>query len=486
MDDLTRRPRGRSACAVSSPAVRRTRATAHFLCTCAAAACGSIPLQSDQRGYAHMLLAALVYVSCSSRTCSLRTRPAFEAMPRKCTGTGGAACTFGQAEGAVRVSGLYRRCVWCDPERMTAACRDSKAGRHNIVKTMKRMTEAQQARAIERVPASFRATFQSLLDNIARCSGRPDEPCIFQETGTGQAAYVKRGQEQCDWCNLELLEAACGTAAGRRKLLPRLKSMSDTARKKAIDQWIPVVHREYFREHVPAGKAKTRPRKRPAVARACKTWKIALVQRKSWRAPASEEQQRAYRQHKLDDRARVRRCFGLRSCRSRRGAQVDNDTGLPPPKRSKLAADLYKWCRKDSWRLCDSCLGLDVAPMTQGVLNTQEEKATIQKCSRCKAAVRCAVPVPEDTPEELRGLDETSIAALAPLACDCGPVRGARTQRRRPAERVSPAFQSHPLLLERRHREGAHCRSGRSRTETEGQGGAEILAQEGGLFLRQI
>ena len=304
---------------------------------------------------------------------------------------------------------------------MAQACRDSKAGRSIMVKSFKQMTEAQQNSAFARVPEAFQATFRALMDRMPRCEGRPGEPCEYHEANTGEAAHAKKGCSQCVWCSEELLATACGTEAACKKLIPQLRRLLAAARNKIIAERIPAEHHEFFKATFQAPRTK-----RPA-ARRPETWQDLLAKRASHRAPASEEKLATYRKRKLDDRARVRRCFKIDG-RVQRGAEVDNSTGLPPPKRSKLAEDLWRWCAERSWKLCRSCAGMGPADLTQKALAAEADDPTVAMCKRCSAKVVCEAPAPDDVPEELRGLDDESAAALAHLECNVGPVVRARNQ----------------------------------------------------------
>ena len=360
-------------------------------------------------------------------------------MPARCAGAGVTRCPFGKEGKPNFVGGKYSQCVWCSEERLVSACRDSKSQRSALMKSFKQMTEAQQARALRIVPEDYQPTFQTLIDKLKRCEGRAGEPCEFHEGNAGEAAHAKKGYNQCLWCSEELLAAACETEGARKKLVRQLQRLSMANRGRVIDHRVPQEHRAFFRTSFPAargGAAKRPAARRPAAAgeegaaeaaeeEVALTWSEALEKRQSHRAPASEEMQLEYRKRKLDDRARVRRCFDLGG-RVQRGAEVDNSTGLPPPKRSKLAEDLWQWCSTRSWKLCMTCAGMEQADLTQSALSAAEAEVTVPLCDRCKAKVVCKAPSPEDVPEELRGLTEESAAALAHLECNVGPVVRAR------------------------------------------------------------
>ena len=350
-------------------------------------------------------------------------------MPAKCRGMDGIACTFGKKNGSMRVGKGRCHCVWCSAERMKAAC-ESKAGRASLVRDFKRMRKEQQVRALDRIPQHYIATFQSLMQDVAPCQGCSGEPCTFDEENTGQPARVQGQNAQCDWCDLEALSKKCATSKGRAGLLARLRGFSAAAADKLITTRIPKAHREYFTDGVaraPPGRGRPAACKRPA-AKKRRTWEETLARRQSHTGAPSEEQKKRYRQQKLDDRARVRRNFDMRKRRHESNAEVSNDTGLPPPKRSKLAQNLWNWCLTESWKMCDVCGKMQVMPLTQKSLTGPPGSPTIsaRECKRCSAEVDCPAPTPEDVPQELRDLGPEATAALAHLECDVGPEVFAR------------------------------------------------------------
>ena len=147
-----------------------------------------------------------------------------------------------------------------------------------------------------------------------------------------------------------------------------------------------------------------------------------LASRQSHRALPDAKAQKHYREQVLDDRARVLRRFGIKRARTARGADVDNDTGLPPPKRTKLAKDIYQWCRFNAWSMCADCRTLLPRDMTEKSLSKPlPPVVTGSACSRCKAKIQCAAPTPEYVPVELRGLIHEACKALSPLEVDVGP-----------------------------------------------------------------
>ena len=346
----------------------------------------------------------------------------------KCQGRDGQACTFGKNGKALRGSYGHRQCLWCSPERLVDAC-DRRASRGGLVKSFKNMSEEQQSRAVAVVPEKFRAYFEKVASKQWRCNGYNGETCVFAESETGGKAQVHQRKPQCLFCNMELLAQQCSTQTGRSKALTSLRTMLPTSRQKAVEERVPEEHRKYFQDALAvragggaAPGAQRANRKRPAAAMEA-DWKPVLEKRQSLRSPWDEKKQKAYRAQVLDDRARVRRRFGLPG-RASRGQEVTNETGLPSPKRSKLGQQLHEWCTRQSWGMCRQCHSMVPLPLTELSLQRPLPKATVPagSCVRCQAKVACAAPLPEEVPEPLRNLSEEMCQALAPLELDVGPM----------------------------------------------------------------
>eukprot|EP00439_Symbiodinium_sp_Y106_P016583 s3477_g2.t1 len=171
-------------------------------------------------------------------------------MPKHCAGASGVACSFGVPGGAKQVGGNYSQCMWCNPERMLAACRDTTQGRHNVVKAFKQMTAEQQVRALRRVPQDYQAAFQTLAARSDRCVGLAGEPCCFQESIVGGVAKARQGSNQCVWCDKAALAEACRLESGRKKLLPHLRRLTLAARQKAMNERVPEQHKQFFLDAV--------------------------------------------------------------------------------------------------------------------------------------------------------------------------------------------------------------------------------------------
>ena len=252
---------------------------------------------------------------------------------KKCPGRSGQACTFGKHGQASWSSRGHRQCMWCSPDRLLEAC-DRRGSRGGLVKSFKNMSEEQQGRALALLPEKFQAYFVEVASKQWRCQGYNGETCVFAESDEGGKAQVNQKKLQCLFCDVELLARQCSTQTGQGKFLTRLRRMAPASRQKAVEARIPEEHRKYFQDALAvravggaAAGAQRANRKRPAAAMEA-DWKPVLEKRQSLRSTWDEKKQKAYRVQVLDDRARVRRRFGLPG-RASRGEDVTNETGLP-------------------------------------------------------------------------------------------------------------------------------------------------------------
>ena len=100
---------------------------------------------------------------------------------------------------------------------------------------------------------------------------------------------------------------------------------------------------------------------------------------------------------------------------------VDNSTGLPSAKRSRIAAYLEHWCKYNSWCQCEACHTVQTRTMTPTNLAPGLSPTVPQ--NQCK--LRCGkstvyIPKLEDVPKKLRNLSADALAALSPLEIDVG------------------------------------------------------------------
>ena len=160
-------------------------------------------------------------------------------------------------------------------------------------------------------------------------------------------------------------------------------------------------------------------------------WKILLETRKRSRAAATAGELAEYKAKVLNDRARARRAMGVEGVRAQCGVAVDNDTSLPPAKRSRRCEDFERWCNYNSWSMCRKCGGLQPRDLTQGSLTmAQGPLHSDKKCTRCQANRKQPVLSPDDVPALLRDLSEQASRELvcpthAPnpnLCCSGTPV----------------------------------------------------------------
>ena len=256
------------------------------------------------------------------------------------------------------------------------------------------------------------------------CQGRDGTPCCFG--ADGQRARTSRGYVACVWCSVARLDDNMNRKQTRGQLVQTFKTLS-ARQQQAAKNYLKPEHQEFF-EKLRKGETVT---KRPAARAAVKIdknvdWGACLAKRKNNRAEPTEPSKKRYREKVLEDRARVRRRFDIAG-RAAKGEEVDNDTGLPPPKRSKLAADVHGWCRNKSWAMCAECSSMVMREMTEKGL-TKDLAPLIQKrlCSICRGVVKYIVPDPATTPAELIGLSPEAAEALSPLEVDVGPELRAR------------------------------------------------------------
>lgn len=151
-------------------------------------------------------------------------------------------------------------------------------------------------------------------------------------------------------------------------------------------------------------------------------WANELKKRKGIDPDLTPEAQKEYRKRVLDDQRRVKNRFGIHAERVPVGASINNDTGLPPSKRSRLSADIQHWCEFNSWGVCANCgimLPRSITP--QSLTQTLPPEVPSSKCHHCSATRQYFVPNAKDTPEELQRLKSTITEALSPVIINAGP-----------------------------------------------------------------
>ena len=266
-----------------------------------------------------------------------------------------------------------------------------------------------------------------------RCKGHPDgRPCRFAADGSGGAAHGNQWRDtgRCSFCDKAKMEAAVGTAHGRRNIVRILKHWYQHAR--------PIFEAAFGQSTIAElGKDKQDQLRCQA---AQPTAAGVLERRRSVMADPTADQRQAHNAAVQGDRDYVRRKFFPQRKRTVRHAALDwthpmteewqeqiqdiaaNDTGLPAATCSPAAVALEKWCKHASWDLCRTCASVQPRHLKEEALRKQDGNIIV--CKNCaKAESKQAwVPQPEDVPEPLKGLSREEVEALRPLDIDSGPV----------------------------------------------------------------
>ena len=369
---------------------------------------------------------------------------------KTCTGRNDAEpCVFGGRTGGepALVYGAAEKCVFCDGERMKTNILDAME-RGRMVRKYKTFTEEVQSKAIEYVPQEFRVHFQRTAAQ-KKCQGLA---CIFSQNGEKIRARTNSKQVECFFCNANGLRAACEKPNAVRTIANKMQKLHKDAQQIVLAERLPKTLAAEIKRKMAAPPPKARrTQKRKAVdaeavhgpytleevvsmrqARRA-AWHEKLQQRQPPRTDFTEQELATYRKRALDDRATSRKALGLRE-KVKRGRLIDNDTDLPPAKRTRLATDIDNWCRYNSWGLCKSCGCLNPRPMTPKLLDLEQvPEIPPRSCAYCSAQQDFPTPTPDDIPEPLRDLSTIVCEALSPLEMDCGPYECAKTKAGRDA-----------------------------------------------------
>ena len=297
--------------------------------------------------------------------------------------------------------------------------------RKRIMNRFKRMNENQRSLVISRVP-NLRTALEEADRRNRLCPGRPDDPCVFGGQATGKAVRLKgTNAARCVFCGpVGDLDTRMATPVGFNSVVAAMRRMGQRARKKLVDERLPEKYKDAARL-LCGGQQVTRKCQRAdadRLATATAAWSEALRARGTAAATPTADESKVYREKVLDDRARVRRRFGFPAKRVRPMAAIENDSGLPPAKRTRLAADFQMWAEYNSWALCCQCgtlLPRSVSPESLRLVSPACVPET--KCYNCKAIRQYVSPRPSDVPWQLQGLDEEAAYALSPLEVDTGP-----------------------------------------------------------------
>ena len=367
-------------------------------------------------------------------------------------------------------------CPFCETEGdlLRSLCLDA-SGRTRLLKMLKAMSNPETRDvALSRLPEEFRQGFRAKLHVRRCCPGLAAEACCFALRPEGGSAQLNKREGSCLLCTPEELSAKCATPHGRSLVATKLRKMAAVHRDKALQERVPEQWREALAELLagaPSGGVRKRPAAHTGPRRAPRQtsrglasmisedelqqrWGLALSRSTSGSAPASAAAKAAYRERVLADRATGRRHAGrARQQRAKKGAVVDNETGLPRAKRSARAAALERWCLFYSWAQCAQCGRMQPRQLTQSTL-VKDQKVTVpaSQCSRCSAAHKASAVSIEDVPEQLRDLSPEAAAALSPLEVDVGPEQRAKFGTGYRTHTTMMRFRWHSLSVEQRLR----------------------------------
>ena len=237
---------------------------------------------------------------------------------------------------------------------------------------------------------------------------------------------------KCLFCgSVEDMVAFLQSPNGQRLMAARLRRMIHGARKKALSERIPAVHRDAIRAELPAAATARSARKRRRVGALPLTdqngkqaWAPTL-QRRGFPWQTTPFEQREYRKKKLDDKGTAARRFGIRRARVRRGEAVYNEAPVPDARLYPLARKFQLWAKYNSSQVCSVCgvkqpRALSVDGMTQILPPEIPANRAKAECVNCKAAWPYATPWPAGHPKVLRGLDVATASALALVEVDAG------------------------------------------------------------------
>ena len=238
-----------------------------------------------------------------------------------------------------------------------------------------------QALALALIPDAERAQFEGGPAVGQRCQGLGKEICIF---GTlGQRMHVRDRSFQCLFCDVARLAAMCGSDGGPARVAAKIKKQTAQAQRRSLEERVPLKHWEAVRAALEPralrGRTAAAMASEPGQADARSQLQSILGKRKYVSAEVSEDMKKSYREAMLADRAYARRQMQLPAARHPRGAPVDNDTGLPLPKRS-WSSTIFK-----NHKQCAACqIGYEQSYWSASELKMQKARRTFLVCKDCR------------------------------------------------------------------------------------------------------
>ena len=260
-------------------------------------------------------------------------------------------------------------------------------------------------------------------------------PCIFSKSKIGKPAWPDKG-DQCLFCDVEKMKAACETIKGRANVVRSLKAFRahyethnyvyNSAMLRVPDEWRDKFHEEALKSK--RGPPRQR-RNAPAAAQAdtvAAQWTAALQHRKRAFKKLGQEEVTAYKKRRTADRTRVAKKFFLDNQLQQPEAKdiAKNDAGLPAASSSDRATFVEHWCKFGSFGICCDCRSLQPRPLEPlDARRVAQAEITSKACKQCRSKKR--VPQPSDIPRPLRKLSSKMVRKLRPLEIDVGPIKKA-------------------------------------------------------------
>ncbi|CAK0824368.1 unnamed protein product, partial [Prorocentrum cordatum] len=354
-------------------------------------------------------------------------------------------CVFSTAAPGNRARALGGQCVFCTPDRMKEAARDTMK-KQNVVAASKKFekekpaVEGQKPAVYEKALGRLRrhltvGEFKDIVTPRNCCRGAGADMCLFNTKSPGAPAFVKKDDKGlCSWCNPERLRDMQTSRAGG--VLAQLQAFRQqdaavAANAEAIakeilgDDYMAKLQQKRARAH----QQRARHLRRKGDQK--KQWAEALKKRKLPRESPHDDREtrKRYRAGVLADQKKdMNSFFPDEADRRARGVADDvpkPEDALPPLKdatHSDLSAGLRSWLERGSWGKCVKCGCLQPRPMHEiDLAGDPKVEVRESQCRRCNAARDYWAPTPDDVPRALRNLSDDIAQALRPIEVDVGP-----------------------------------------------------------------
>ncbi|CAK9021502.1 unnamed protein product, partial [Durusdinium trenchii] len=360
-----------------------------------------------------------------------------------CRGHGDVECTFGPKGKRAQPNGP-QRCLFCDPDRLTAALEDAESA-PAVAKRFKQLSPEQSEVALQRVTdASLRQQLQQAAQQKAAkyCQGYGRTACTFG--ANGQAAQPN-GPATCIFCDPQRLNDAFLDGSASLALKKRFARSSAEQRPAVLQRVTDPGFREWLQGTGPAPAqrvsqvgpevrqvaavkhqlARTEPPYDEAALEALyekgrAMWAEALDMRQLAGAPLRTDA--AFRERVVEDRKKALNMLGIAAERLPRGREVDNRDPLPRARSTEQAAALQFWAEFNSWGVCSQCKALQPRELTpQSMEKVLSPWIAKSGCIFCRNQRR-----PPQVPghaDFVKQVTPEILAALRPVECDFGPFQ---------------------------------------------------------------